>query len=273
MDKGNSAGSALPPRAVNDDMRRAAANLATIIRECGLSQSELSRRSGLSRQLINAWARQRVPVSLSATVGSFLSVIQLTVADLLLHEQALYDKLGKVPRGASEPPRFLQRLARFSESEEARKRRRAIDGVFRYRTRLKESPTFIIERTFQFETTGDNTIVRAFNGLQVGSNLVAEGVCFLYPSIFFVFIECADPPHQPMVYAYHDPKTPRITSLKGVSIAPALFGRDQGLPLTRLVYMHRLNADGSVIEETRSEYEREFNTFIPPDAETVLTTF
>jgi hypothetical protein len=42
---------------VNDDIRRASSNLALVINQCGLSQSELSRRSGLSRQLINSWAR------------------------------------------------------------------------------------------------------------------------------------------------------------------------------------------------------------------------
>src|SRR6516225_548041 len=56
-----------PPsmRSVNGDMRRAAANLALIINECGLSQSELSRRSGVSRQLVNGWAKQRVSVAFS----------------------------------------------------------------------------------------------------------------------------------------------------------------------------------------------------------------
>ena len=60
---------------VNDDIRRLSSNLALVINHCGLSQSELSRRSGLSRQLINSWARKRGSVSLSATVGQLLNVM------------------------------------------------------------------------------------------------------------------------------------------------------------------------------------------------------
>src|ERR1700687_5560 len=86
-----------PPlaRSVNGDMRRAAANLALIINECGLSQSELSRRSGVSRQLINGWARQRVSVPLSSTVGQLWSGLRLTLADLLLDQETLCARIGK----------------------------------------------------------------------------------------------------------------------------------------------------------------------------------
>jgi transcriptional regulator with XRE-family HTH domain len=96
------ANSQTPPvaRSVNSDMRRAAANLALVINECGLSQSELSRRSGISRQLINGWARQRVSVTLSSTVGQLLGGLQLNLADLLLDEEALFVRLGKSPRSA-----------------------------------------------------------------------------------------------------------------------------------------------------------------------------
>jgi transcriptional regulator with XRE-family HTH domain len=255
-------------------MRRAAANLALIIRECGLSQSELSRRSGLSRQLINGWARQRVAVSLSTTVGQFLSSIQLTLADLLLDEQALYAKLGKSPSFEVDQGLILPRLSRFSKSEEALERLDVVAGTFRYRTRLKESPIFVLERTFQFqprETHGPT--VKAFDGPHVGNKTFAEGHCFYHQSIFFIFVECTDPPYQPLLYAYRDPHTPKITSLQGVSIAPAWFGTDIGRPLTRLVYMHRTNADGSAISEAGFDPDREFNTFIPVDACTVLTTF
>src|SRR5271169_86775 len=87
-------------RSVNSDMRQAAANLALVINECGLSQSELSRRSGVSRQLINGWSRQRVSVTLSSTVGQLLNGLQLTLADLLQDEEALCVKLGKSPHSA-----------------------------------------------------------------------------------------------------------------------------------------------------------------------------
>jgi hypothetical protein len=255
-------------------MRRAAANLALVIKECGLSQSELSRRSGLSRQLINAWARQRVPVSLSTTVGRFLSGIELTLADLLLEEQELYLKLGRKPRLNGEQSQIFLHLVRHSKTEEAAKRLDVIAGTFRYRTRLKESPIFVLERTFQFdprETHGPT--VKAFDGVRVGNKTFAEGYCFYHQSTFFVFMECTEPPYQPLLYAYRDPHTPRIRSLHGVSIAPAWFGSDMGRPLTRLVYMHRTNADGSAIPEVGFDPDSEFNTFIPVDACTVLTTF
>jgi transcriptional regulator with XRE-family HTH domain len=78
---------------VNDEIRRVSSTLAPVINHCGLSQSELSRRSGLSRQLVNSWARKRGSVSLSATVGQLLNVIELTLADLLLDQALLSRKL------------------------------------------------------------------------------------------------------------------------------------------------------------------------------------
>src|SRR4051812_25857772 len=111
-----------PAHSVNDDMRRVAANLAFVIRECGISQSELSRRSGLSRQLINTWARQRISVSLSATVGQLLSSVQLTLADLLLDERTLYGKLGKSLPEDANSFRILPHLLRSSREEHSRRR-------------------------------------------------------------------------------------------------------------------------------------------------------
>jgi transcriptional regulator with XRE-family HTH domain len=271
MDESNAKRNAFPRQSVNDDMRRAAANLATIIRECGVSQSELSRRSGLSRQLINGWARQRLPVSLSTTVGLFLSGIQLNLADLLLDEQSLYNKLGKTPHSASELPQLLPRLAEFSKSEEGRKRRKAMDGSFRYRIRFKEAPIFVLEQTLQFESNSDETIVRAFDGPHVSNRLFGQGVCFSYPSIFFIFLELTEPPHQPLIYAYRDPLALKIMSLRGVVISPVSFGADFGRPLTGLTYLHRINADGSAVSENGFDPDREFNTFIPADGRSVLT--
>jgi hypothetical protein len=274
MDKGMSGPNMLPARSVNDDIRRAAANLAIIIRECGVSQAELSRRSGLSRQLINGWARQRVPVSLSPTVGRFLSGIQLTLADLLLEEDALYSKLGKTPRGEGEPiDHFLPHLIRSSNGEEGRQRLSAIAGVYRYRTRLKESPIFVIEMTFEIEPTGDQAVVRAFDGPRVGNKPFAEGFCFHHQKIFFIFNERTDPPHQPLLYAFRDPDVPKIRSMQGVAISPTWIGPVTGHPLTRLVYMHRINPDGSAIADSDFDPDREFNTFVPADACTVLATF
>jgi transcriptional regulator with XRE-family HTH domain len=270
MDEGNIGARAPAARSVNDDMRRAAANLATIIRECGVSQSELSRRSGVSRQVLNAWARQRVTVSLSATVGQFLSCIQMTVADLLLDEQAVYKKLGRTCRSETEFSELFPRLTQYSNTEEARKRREAIIGLFRYRTRLKESPDYIVERTFLFESSGHETTVKVFNAPHVSNELYAQGVCFYSQSAFYVLVELNEPPHQPVVYAYRDPNTPKVSSLRGVLLCPILFGPDLDRPYTRLVYMNRVRDDGSAIAETGFDPELEFNTFIPRDACTDL---
>jgi transcriptional regulator with XRE-family HTH domain len=270
MNEGNIGARAPAARSVNDDMRRVAANLAIIIRECGVSQSELSRRSGLSRQLINAWARQRVTVSLSTTVGQFLSSIQMTLADLLLEEQAVYEKLGKACRSETLSSGLFPGLTQSSNTEEARKRREAIVGLFRFRTRLRESPDYLVERTFLFESNGDDTTVRVFNAPRVSNKLYAQGVCFYSKSAFYVFVELNEPPHQPIVYAYRDPHTPKISSLRGVLLCPILFGSDLDRPYTRLVYMHRIHDDGSAIAEAGFDPEREFNTFIPVDACTDL---
>jgi transcriptional regulator with XRE-family HTH domain len=274
MDQYSNGSKPIAGRAVNDDMRRAAANLATIIRECGLSQSELSRRSGLSRQLINGWARQRLSVSLSATVGRFLSGIDLTLGDLLLDEKALYSKLGRALPSNGDALQFFPRMMRMSKSQESQERLDRLAGTFRYRTRLKESPIFVLERTFQFEPRNEHgPTVRAFDGPRVGNKSFAEGYCVYHEPIFFVFVESTESPHQPLIYAYRDPLTDKVNSLNGVSIAPSWFGSDSGLPLTRLVYMHRTNPDGSAIADADFDPDREFNTFVPADACTVLTTY
>jgi hypothetical protein len=275
MDKHSNGAKPQAGRAVADDMRRAAANLATIIRECGVSQSELSRRSGLSRQLINGWARQRLSVSLSATVGRFLSGIDLTLGDLLLDERDLYTKLGRAPHANGEAGlQLFPRMMRMSKTQESRERLDCLAGTFRYRTRLKESPIFVLERTFQFEPGSDpGPTVKAFDGPRVGNKSFAEGYCAYHDPIFFVFVEATEPPYQPLIYAYRDPRTEKVNSLNGVSIAPSWFGADSGLPLTRLVYMHRTNPDGSAIADADFDPEREFNTFVPADACTVLTTY
>src|SRR5262249_39472182 len=162
----------------------------TIIRECGLSQSELSRRSGLSRQLINGWARQRLSVSLSATVGRFLSGIDLTLGDLLLDEQALYSKLGRPSPSNGDGFQFFPRMMRMSKSQESQERLDRLAGTFRYRTRLKESPIFVLERTFQFEPRNEHGLtVKAFDGPRVGNKSFAEGYCVYHEPIFFVFVE------------------------------------------------------------------------------------
>jgi transcriptional regulator with XRE-family HTH domain len=239
-----------PPlvRSVNADMRQAAANLALIINECGLSQSELSRRSGVSRQLINGWARQRVSVTLSSTVGQLLNGLQLTLGDLLLDEETLCAKLGKSSRPEPDGQQIFPKLARLSQDTASRQRLDTLVGTFRYRTRLKDAPMFVLERLFQFEPRdGLGTAVKVFEDVRVSNKAFAEGNCFYHQSMFFVAVECVDPPHQPMIYAFRDPHTPRIRALGGVSIAPDLFGPNAGCPLARLVYLYRANPDGTVI--------------------------
>jgi transcriptional regulator with XRE-family HTH domain len=132
-------------RSVNGDMRRAAANLAFIVNACGLSQSELSRRSGVSRQLINGWARQRVSVTLSSTVGQLLAGLQLTLADLLLDEAALAARLGVKPRALSTGAQVLPHLVSHSQDPASRQRLELVLGTFRYKTRLKDAPMFVLE--------------------------------------------------------------------------------------------------------------------------------
>ena len=265
--KGNGAHSATG-RSVNDDIRRVATNLALVINHCGLSQSELSRRSGLSRQLINGWARGRGSVSLSATVGQLLSVVELTLADLLLEPDQLSHRLKVTPQASTDTFNILPRLARFPADDAARKRMADMAGTFRYRTRLKESPMSVLERLFQFLPEDSTCPVNVFES-RIGNKTFARGNCFYHQSTFYVFVEMTDPPHQPLIYAFRDPRTPRIMSLNGVSIAPHMFGPDSGAPLTRLVYMAR---DGAKADEG-FDPDREFSTFIPADACTVLTTF
>jgi transcriptional regulator with XRE-family HTH domain len=261
-------------RSVNGDMRRAAANLALIISECGLSQSELSRRSGISRQLINGWARQRVSVTLSSTVGQFLSSLQLTLADLLLDEDDLCTRFGKARRSAPGLLQILPQLARISQTPTSRQRLDLILGTFRYKTRLKEAPMFVLERLFQFEPgDGRGPRVRVFEDMRVGDKVFAEGHCFHNLSMFFIALESSAPPHEPMIYAFRDPRTPKIQALSGVSIAPDRFGANPGCPHARLGYLHRVNPDGTAISADGFDPDAEFSTFIPTDACSVITSY
>jgi transcriptional regulator with XRE-family HTH domain len=262
------------PRSVNGHMRQAAANLALIINECGLSQSELSRRSGVSRQLINGWARQRVSVTLSSTVGQLLSGIELTLADLLLDQEALCVKIGKALPSAPDGPQILPNLTRLSREAPSQRRLESILGTFRYKTRLKDNPMFVLERLFQFEAHDDDgTTVKLFEDVCASNKTFAEGHCFHHQSMFLVTVECSEPPHQPLIFAFRDPLTPKIQALNGVSIAPDLFGPFAGCPLARLVYLYRANSDGTVVSGEGFNPDAEFNALIPPDICSVITTY
>lgn len=255
-------------RAVNDDMRQARANLALIIRECGLSQSELARRSGLSRQLINGWARQRLPVSLSTTVGRLLSIVKFGLADLLLDEKALCDKLGKPSQYDHDLKLILPNLARFTKTNGAIERLRIAAGTYRFRSRIDQAAAPTLDRIFHLERRAEHGLaVTVFDGPRAGERPFAEGICLYHQSIFFIFVECADAPHDPLLYSFRDPHTPVIKSLHGVAIAPAWYGPDIGLPLSKLVYMRRLNGDKDMAADS------EFENFIPADRPSMLTTF
>jgi hypothetical protein len=91
--------------------------------------------------------------------------------------------------------------------------------------------------------------------------------------MFFLAVECVEPPHQPMIYAFRDPRTPVIRALSGVSIAPDLFGPNAGCPLARLVYLYRVNHDGTAVLGEGFNPDAEFNAFIPTDACSVITTY
>jgi transcriptional regulator with XRE-family HTH domain len=261
-------------RSVNGDMRRAAANLAFIINACGLSQSELSRRSGVSRQLINGWARERVSVTLSATVGQLLAGLQLTLADLLLDEQILATRLGVKPDATGSAEQILPNLVSQSQNPMSRQRLDLLVGTFRYKTRLKDAPMFVLERLFQFEADeSDSLSVKVFEDVRVVDKTFAEGRCFHRQSMYFVAVECTEPPHAPMVFAFRDTGAAKIRSLNGVSIAPDWFGAAAGSPLARLVYLYRTNADGSAIAADDFNPDVEFSSFIPADACSVITTY
>ena len=263
-----------PVRSVNADMRRAASNLAFIINECGLSQSELSRRSGVSRQLINGWSRQRVSVTLSSTVGQLLNGLQLTLADLLLDEETLCARLGKQRQPTPDGQQIFPKLARLSQDPTSRQRLDLILGTFRYKTRLRESPVFVLDRLFQFERwDGHALTVKLFDDMRVGHKPLAEGRCFHNLSMFLVALECNEPPHQPMIYAFRDPRTPEIRALNGISVEPDRFGDYRGCPHARLGYLYRANPDGTAISAEAFNPDMEFSTFIPVDACSILTSF
>jgi transcriptional regulator with XRE-family HTH domain len=261
-------------RSVNGDMRRAAANLAFIINACGLSQSELSRRSGVSRQLINGWARQRVSVTLSSTVGQLLAGLQLTLADLLLDEATLAARLGVKPDALSMGTQILPHLVSRSQDPASRQRLDLLVGTFRYKTRLKDAPMFVLERLFQFEAgDGEGLVVKVFEDVRAGKKTFAEGRCFHRQSMYFVSVECTEPPHPPLIFAFRDDGAPKIRSLNGVSITQDWFGTAAGSPLARLVYLYRANPDGSAIAADDFNPDIEFSSFIPVDACSVITTF
>src|SRR5271169_6942229 len=155
-----------------------------------------------ARQLINGWARQRVSVTLSSTVGQLLNGLQLTLADLLLDEETLCARLGKQRQPAPDGQQIFPKLARLSQDAKSRQRLDSLVGTFRYRTRLKDAPMFVLERLLQFEAgDGEGTAVKVFENLRVTNKAFAEGNCFYHQSMFFVAVECVDPPHQPMIYA------------------------------------------------------------------------
>jgi hypothetical protein len=91
--------------------------------------------------------------------------------------------------------------------------------------------------------------------------------------MFLVTVECSEPPHQPLIFAFRDPLTPKIRALNGVSIAPDLFGPHAGCPLARLVYLYRVNADGSAVPGEGFNPDAEFSAFIPTDSCSVITTY
>jgi hypothetical protein len=133
---------------------------------------------------------------------------------------------------------------------------------------------FVLERLFQFEACdGNGTTVKVFEDVRVGDRTFAEGHCFYHQSMFFVAVECTEPPHQPMIYAFRDPRTPVIRALSGVSIAPDLFGPYAGCPLARLVYLYRANPDGTAVLGEGFNPDAEFSAFIPTDACSVITTY
>src|SRR5262249_6478802 len=151
--------------------------LALVIHHCGLSQSELSRRSGLSRQLINSWACERGSVSLSATVGQLLTVIDLTLGDLLLDQAFLSRKLQITqqasPQADIDLSRILPQLAN-AQDDSARKRIAAMAGTFRCRTRLMETPMLVLERLVEIAPDRASCAVKIFD-TQSGNKLHAEG--------------------------------------------------------------------------------------------------
>jgi hypothetical protein len=111
-------------------------------------------------------------------------------------------------------------------------------GTFRYRTRLKETPMLVLEQLIEIVPDGASCAVKMFE-TSAGNKLCAEGDFFYHQATFFVFAECTDPPHQPLIYAFRDPLTAEIMSLNGVSIVPHSIGPNMGSPLMRLVYVWR----------------------------------
>src|SRR6202030_3814067 len=123
-----------------------------------------SRRSGVSRQLINGWARQRVSITLSATIGQLLKPIGFNLSDLLLEEKQILAKLNHEISVAPADVQLLPRLSRSPEVASSRRRLEALNGTFRYRTRLKEAPMFVMEVVFQFDPFSKIPAVKIFEG-------------------------------------------------------------------------------------------------------------
>jgi hypothetical protein len=192
----------------------------------------------------------------------------------LLDEGELCAKLGKALPSAPRGPRILPHLARISQDATSRQRLDLLPGTYRYRTRLKDAPMFVLERVFQFERRdGAGLAVRVFEDTRVGDKPFAEGHCFYNLSMFLVVLEGSEPPHHPIIYAFRDPRTPKLRSLNGVSISPDKFGPHSGCPHARLIYLYRTNPDGSPMSTEGLNFEAEFNTYIPTDTCSVITSY
>jgi len=133
---------------------------------------------------------------------------------------------------------------------------------------------FVLERLFQFEShDGEGTTVKVFEDVRVANKTYAEGHCLHHQSMFLVAVECIEPPHQPMIYAFRDPHTPKIRALNGVWIAPDMLGPCAGSPLAGLFFLYRTNPDGTVVSGDGFNPDVEFNTFIPADRCSAITTY
>lgn len=251
-------------RSVNDNIRLASSNLAFIINSCGLTQSELARRSGLSRQLINAWARQRVAVSLSTSVGQLLNCLDLSLGDLLLDEPILRSMLSAAhtsPELASHdltprdltamaaPPldaaRILPHLIARQSCTTVTDRLNQMLGTFRCCVGRAERSDVALERTARVERPdGHGVVMTLFDGPARGEPL-AVGACFHDHSTFYVFAESSAEPHRPFIYLFQDPATPEVNTLVGLSITPGASGALPGGSVPLPICLRRVHLDGA----------------------------
>ena len=260
--------------APNDDMRLAAHNLAVIIGNCGVSQSELSRLSGVSRQLINGWARERVSITLSTTIAQLLTPLGFKLSDLLLEKTALLSKMGPQHESGREPSIAIPHLMGSMTNPVSRRRVEALHGAFLYRTRIKETAYLIIEVTFEFDAHSDTIpTVRVHEGKGINSKAIIAGHYFHHESTFYIFAHHLSPPHFTFVYAFWDPMSDRLDRLRGVSLAPEWFGEHRGKPIARLVFMHRVNSDGRPLPDQDFDPDAEFVEYIPADGVSVIKSF